>query len=266
MGHTNNNSENVSLNLYKTQFNFLQIMKITFELNSVIFKSIVSPILVQNFKLSENPHYLKPFVNLANEFRRNQKGRKRKCFIGSKNVKEFLEDLVTPQWNLYLEALSERERSIGIINKGTKYAWIQFFKDIQKFYRLMFRLRFHRCDKRNDDNQGLIVQWVLQELGFECDYDNIYEVFGFFYSVLNKLRKDPVNTEEEKSKITFSKVFEEDSKENIQNFINHKVSRLFLIFFIMNFGRDYIHKMTGAFQVEVEAVITYLATQYSIKF
>mmetsp|Transcript_25614 Transcript_25614/g.28437 ORF Transcript_25614/g.28437 Transcript_25614/m.28437 type:complete len:108 (+) Transcript_25614:442-765(+) len=98
----------------------------------------------KKYKISENPHYLKPFKNLANEFRRNLKGRKRRCYLEAKHMKEFLEDYVTPHWNLHLESISERERSIGIINGGQKFAFAQFFKDIQKFFRLIFRLRFHR--------------------------------------------------------------------------------------------------------------------------
>ena len=215
-------------------------------------------------KISENPHYLKPFTNLATEFRRSHKGRKRKCYLKSKNVKDFIENWVTPQWNVYLEALSERERSIGIINKGKKFVWMRFFKDIQKFYRMMFRLRFHRCDKRNDDNQGLIVQCIVQELGLECDYSHISEVFGFIYSVLTKLRKNIPNHEEEKLSKTFSKVFDDDSKENIELFISHKVSRSLLTFFIVNFGTSYIEKMPGVFKREVKEVIEYLASQYSI--
>ena len=127
----------------------------------------------------------------------------------------------------------------------------------------MFRLRFHRCDKRNDDNKGLIVQCIVQELGLECDYSHISEVFSFYY-VLTKLRKNIPNHEEEKLSKTFSKVFDDDSKENIELFISHKVSRSLLTFFIVNFGISYIEKMPGVFKREVKEVIEYLASQYSI--
>jgi hypothetical protein len=118
--------------------------------------------------LEENPHYETQFKNLANEFRKSHKGRKRKCYLDAKNVREFMRDKVRPQWEEHLKCLSARERNLGIINKGTRYVWVQFFKDIQKFFRLVFRLRFHRCDKRNDVNQRVIIDSILGELGMSC--------------------------------------------------------------------------------------------------
>ena len=130
-------------------------------------------------------------------------------------MKEFLEDHVSPQWNTYLKGVSERERSIGLINKGAKFWWVEFFKDIQKFYRLIFRLRFHRWDKRKDKNRGPLVKVILSELGIHCKKYDFSEVFWFFYSVLNKLRKNGTSLkhgeEEEKEVRTFTKVFQDDS-------------------------------------------------------
>lgn len=78
-----------------------------------------------------------------------------------------MKDVVLVQWTVFLDNLSTRERDIGFLQKGKQFAWIQFFKDVMRFYRLIFRLRFHRCDKRNDDNQQSLVDTIIYELGFE---------------------------------------------------------------------------------------------------
>lgn len=167
-----------------------------------------------------------------------------------------MQETVSPQWEAHLKCLSDRERNLGIMNKGTKYVWVQFLKDIQKFFRLVFRLRFHRCDKRNDGNQSVIIDSILGELGMGgCNYD-AKEVFWFFYSVLNKLRKNQGGKEEQECAKTFTKVFEEDSRENIEGFINHELARKFIKFFIINFGQDYVNRMTGNFKKEVKEVIS----------
>ncbi|CAI2373023.1 unnamed protein product [Moneuplotes crassus] len=213
--------------------------------------------------LDQNSHYEVPFKNLANEFRKSHKGRKRKCYLEAKNVKEFMLDFVKPQWEAHLKCLSDRERNLGIMNKGSKYVWTQLLKDIQKFYRLMFRLRFHRCDKRNDGNQEVIIDSILGELGMRCSGYDAKEVFQYFYSVLTKLRKSK-NSESEEFTKTFTKVFEDDSRENIEAFINHELSRKFLKFFILNFGEDYIERMNGSFKKEVREAIGYLANEYGL--
>ena len=181
-------------------------------------------------------------------------------------MKEFLETKVADKWSQYLASISERERSSNIINKGSQFTLLQFMKDVQKLYRLIFRHRFHRWDKRRDKNQGPIVRWILSELGFESEDYNYSEVFLFFYSVLKKLRKinPTVGYEEEKNAKTFTKVFEEESGENFKVFVNHPLARLFLIFFIVNFGASYIREIKGLFKTEVKKIITHLAEYYSI--
>jgi len=86
--------------------------------------------------------------------------------------------------------------------------------------------------------------------------------------VLNKLRKNGTsskNGEEEKEVRTFTKVFQDDSQENIEEFINNPLSRLFITFFIVNFGDSYVQKMKGDFKKEVKSIIDYVSTQYDLK-
>ena len=105
-------------------------------------------------------------------------------------------------------------------------------------------------------------------MGIESQEYDYIEVFWFFYSVLNKLRKSGTNSrneEEEKGGNTFTKIFQDDSQENIEEFINNPLSRLFIIFFIVNFGESYIEKMKGDFKKEVKSIIDYLSTQYGME-
>lgn len=135
-------------------------------------------------------HLQTPFDNLAEEFRKNKKGRKRRSFLKSDNMYNFIRDVFTPQWMKLIDQVSMREREIGVIQKGTIFVWIQLFKDVRRFYRLMFKLRFHRSDKRKDNNRGNLIKLFISELGMtsvEFDED---EAYNYFYPVLTKLRKD----------------------------------------------------------------------------
>jgi hypothetical protein len=73
--------------------------------------------------------------------------------------------------------------------------------------------------------------------------------------VLTKLRKGQEGKESQEHTKTFTKVFHDDSRENIEIFINHELSRKFIKFFIINFGNEYISQMSGSFKKEVNEVI-----------
>lgn len=103
-------------------------------------------------------------------------------------MKEFLRDKILPEWRNAISNSSNKERKNGVIHRGQKFVWEQVLKDIQKFYRLLFKHRFHRLDKRNDELREVLVQKSFEELGLNHTGD-YQRAFHYFYPVLNKLRK-----------------------------------------------------------------------------
>jgi DNA-binding transcriptional regulator GbsR (MarR family) len=89
-------------------------------------------------------HYLKAFEDVTMEFRKSKRGRKRKNYLQAKNMYEFLQLQFLPEWKLALDQHSSRERELQVYQHDMKFVWVQFFKDVRRFYRIMFRLRFHR--------------------------------------------------------------------------------------------------------------------------
>jgi hypothetical protein len=137
---------------------------------------------------------------------------------------EFLKSTVLPEWSLILSSISVKERRIGVIQRGTPYVWTTLFKDIRRFYRLIFKHRFHRCDKRKDSKRQLLVSTILKNLGIlEYDYD-VNQIFNFFYPVLDKLRKGNSSANKNESeKDYFSQVFVTYSKENTNKFLKNNI-------------------------------------------
>jgi len=109
-------------------------------------------------------------------------------YLKSKNMNEFIYEYILPKWEKVLASISKREREQGIIRKGEEFAWKQFLNDIQKFYRLIFKHRFHRLDKRDDSNSEVLAERILSELGIKYKGD-FKKAFHYFYPVLFKLRK-----------------------------------------------------------------------------
>jgi hypothetical protein len=165
-----------------------------------------------------------------------------------------MKDVVLLQWDSFLDNLSKRERDIGFLQKGEEFVWVQLLKDIMRFFRLVFRLRFHRWDKRNDNNQETLVETIIYELGFKnWDYE-LDEVFQFFYPTLDKLRKSSKVKEGPKFK-SFSLIHDDFSNKNLNIFTSNDFSKQLLAFFVVNFAEIYQQKMEGTFKREVAGVI-----------
>lgn len=102
---------------------------------------------------------------------------------------ELINDLIMPKWTEMLSKISKRERELGVIQKGTGYALKQLLSDVQRYFRLIFKHRFHRLDKRNNEKSEALAERMLFELGINHKED-LKRAFNYFYPILNKLRKD----------------------------------------------------------------------------
>lgn len=105
-------------------------------------------------------------------------------------MNDFLHNDVIPTWIQTLGRISQKQRALWIKQGRSNYVQKEFWKDIRNFYRIMFRLRFHRSDKRTDGYNQRIVRVFLNELGIWYEEDDICDrVFTFLYKVHYNQRK-----------------------------------------------------------------------------
>lgn len=128
------------------------------------------------------------FIYSEDRLRKSERGRKREKKLTWGTIYAFLYDEILPTWDKKLGNLSQREREVGQHQRGESYVWKQFLIDVQNFYRIVFKHRFHRLDKRNDENQEILASTILKELGIDYKGD-LKKAFHYFYPVLFKLRK-----------------------------------------------------------------------------
>lgn len=172
---------------------------------------------------------------------------------------EFLQLQFLPEWKLALDQHSSRERELQVYQHDMKFVWVQFFKDVRRFYRIMFRLRFHRWDKRKDFNRDSLVTTILEDLGMpEVLYDKD-KLFGFFYPVLSKLRKGNPQQEAESE----DKMFKFESKDGCDEFMRDALWANLIYFFIVNYAETYLNHMGGVFKKKVSKIIKVLVPNES---
>ena len=207
---------------------------------------------------------MQPFSQDSRDFRKFKKGRKRVNWTHSSNMWQFIQNEFLPSWRYTLNKISMRQRELCINQKRPNFLWREFLKDLRNFYRLMFRLRFHRSDKRSDDNSSMIVETILKEIGISLKgYDNFEDAFQFFYKVHYNQRKGVEDFVELPTLLNSSfRVFESYSDENRDVFINDYLGSRLIYYFIVNFGEVYLSKMRGQFKDQVNAIMKELSTNF----
>ena len=212
-----------------------------------------------------NEHYTQPFSQDSRDFRKYKKGRKRVNCTHSTTMGQFIQNEFIPKWRFNLSKISLKQRELCISQKRPNFMWKEFLKDLRNFYRLMFRLRFHRSDKRSDDNSSMIVETILKEIGISVKgYDNFDDVFQFFYKVHYNQRKGVEKCSEKPSLSRSSfKVFEEYSDENREMFLDDYLGSRLAYYFIINYGQTYLSKMGGQFKKQVNKIMKSIEGRYS---
>lgn len=209
-------------------------------------------------------HYLQPFVERATDFRKLKKGRKRVNCTRSANMWEFVHGELIPGWTQALAKISQKQRELRISQKKYKYLWTEFLKDVRNFYRVMFRLRFHRSDKRVDMNSSAMVEYVLNEIGIcHKGYPHLEELFSFFYKIRFSHRKqmedDVFDTDIVHPNFV---VFKEFTETNKNLFLNDYFGARLTYFFVANFGDLYLAEMSGQFRDQAAQIIEMLKDKY----
>ena len=206
---------------------------------------------------------MQPFSQDSRDFRKFKKGRKRVNCTHSSSMWQFIQNDFLPQWKFTLDKISMKQRELYISQRKSNFLWIEFFKDLRNFYRLMFRLRFHRSDKRSSDNSSMIVETILKEIGISIvGYNNFDDAFQFFYKVHYNQRKE---VEDNFAPHLFMnsafKVFDEYSEESRDTFLNDYLGSRLTFYFIKNFGQIYLSKIEGKYKQKVQIIMNLITTK-----
>jgi len=204
-----------------------------------------------------------------NEIKTSNKGRKRTKKVDKSNFYEFLVDFIQPKWEDSVSKISMKQRQNDIKIKGIQYAWFEFFKDIRKYYRLVFRYRFHRSEKRDDANKRRLIEIILSDFHFSFhNFVDVEHLFYFFYNVHNKMRKEEGLEDIQGHKFESSnfEVFDNFNPTNVNRFLNDQIGSQLIWFFITNYSDFYLQQMEGPFAEEVSNIVAELKSKFRPKF
>uniref|UniRef100_A0A7S3K8K7 Uncharacterized protein n=1 Tax=Euplotes crassus TaxID=5936 RepID=A0A7S3K8K7_EUPCR len=209
-------------------------------------------------------HYKKTLVPVSIKKKCQRRGRKRINVLPAQNFEELLNDLVLPKWIAILTKKTKREgEPIGQITE--EYLWIKVLRDMRDFYRMIFKSRFHRSEKREDSNRDLLVKIFLEEMGItDISFMNSVSTFDFLYKAHYKARstnegkifKDVINS-------TPMRIYYYYSESAKKTFLQDDLCSRLLYYFLTNFGSTYLSCVQSSLSPGITAIINYVVKKYS---
>lgn len=185
-----------------------------------------------------------------------RRGRKRLNLLPANNFSELLNKIVIPKWTDILMKKTNRDgEPLGQVTD--EYLWIKLLRDMRDFFRIIFKSRFHRSEKREDDNREVLVSIFLEELGFhniQClDTDSVYD---FLYKAHYKARNED-NGKHFKDAINCSplKIYYSYSESSRMSFLNDDLCARLLYYFVYNFGEIYLKCIQKNLHFSVKCIL-----------
>lgn len=179
------------------------------------------------------------------------------------NFADLLNKVVLLKWTDILQNKTQREgEPIGQVTD--EYLWIKVFRDMRDFYRIIFKSRFHRSEKREDTNRDVLVKIFLEELGItEISQINTVAVFDFLYKAHYKARtsnegkkfKEMINT-------TPMRIYYYYSEGAKNKFLEDDLCSRLLYYFLVNFGEMYMGSIQKSLQEGVMSIIQYVTMNF----
>lgn len=192
-----------------------------------------------------------------------KRGRKRVNVLPAINYSELLHTIVLPKWIDILKKKTAREgEPIGQVTD--EYLWIKVLRDMRDFFRIIFKSRFHRSEKREDSNRDILVKIFLEELGFtDVMYVNTISVFDFLYKAHYKAR----STNEGKKfreiiNSTPMRIYYYYSEASKTKFLKDDLCSRLLYYFLFNFGETYLASIQTNLQEGVDSIRRFVISNF----
>lgn len=209
-------------------------------------------------------HYKKELIPVTIKKKCERRGRKRQNLLPAANFEDLLNRVVIPKWTDILQKKTKREGT-PLGHTTDEFLWVKILRDMRDFFRIIFKSRFHRSEKREDGNRDILVKIFLEELGFTgMNMVDTVSVYDFLYKAHYKARsndngsmfKDAIN----KSPMRIYYYYSETAR---NKFMQDDLCSRLLYYFLINFGNEYLECMQDGLKHSLKAMIDSILASYA---
>jgi hypothetical protein len=135
---------------------------------------------------------------------------------------------------------------------------------MRDFYRIIFKSRFHRSEKREDSNRDILVKIFLEELGFSgINSIDTLPVYDFLYKAHYKARsKDNGSHFKEAINSSPMRIYYYYSDSSRTKFLRDDLCSRMLYYFVCNFGDQYIECIQENLKTSLKSVVESIVNNY----
>jgi hypothetical protein len=190
-------------------------------------------------------------------FYERSRNRRRRFIKRGETFGDFAKNKLIPAYAQMLTCTIDKETKYRIMDIGEDIAWIKLLKDIRLFYRLLFRTRFHRLDKREQRYNIRITKILLNELqiAYPEDYD-ISIIYDFFFQVhYNARDHESAGSMNEERKESSCKIYESNHLQDKEALFEDPVFSRLIQIFIYNFSDIYLASLAGRCKTKMTSII-----------
>lgn len=231
--------------------------------NGVVLSEISMPF--EELELSNlTKHYKKELMPVTIKKKCERRGRKRLNVLPAANFEDLLNKVVIPKWTEILKKKTKREGAL-LGHTTDEHLWVKVLRDMRDFYRIIFKSRFHRSEKREDSNRDVLVKIFLEELGFSgINLIDTISVYDFLYKAHYKARSTN-NGSKFKEAINRSsmKIYYYYNEAARNKFLKDDLCARLLYYFLYNFGNLYLSCLQKNLKQRLQSMIKSILKSYS---
>ncbi|CAI2386473.1 unnamed protein product [Moneuplotes crassus] len=196
---------------------------------------------------------------------KSRKGRKKKIVFDYTNLFELIHNHVIPRWRKYLTMKSIKTDRNKRDKSRSDTIWKKVVRDVREFYRILFRMRFHYLDYKDQKGATRCMEILFEELGIpiEREYFDNMALFVFLHQTHKttgyRLFKN-LDNEGESSPFEAIENFNSITK---KIFMSDKLAARLFYFVFQNFIEDYVPFTNTKYRQRIASSICLVLKCYS---
>ncbi|CAI2370529.1 unnamed protein product [Moneuplotes crassus] len=196
---------------------------------------------------------------------KKKKGRKRTNVLKFTNLYELIHEHVIPRWKKYLSKKSIKTDKNSDEQPRSDILWKKIIRDAREFYRILFRMRFHYLDHKDEKSIEKCISIFFEELGIpiEPHYFEDPSLYIFLHQTKRKTESRLFSDSDNEVWLSPFKVIEKFNSHYKKFFLSDKLCSRLLYFVYINYITDYTKLTNLKYQTTLVTTICLMLRCYT---
>jgi hypothetical protein len=189
----------------------------------------------------------------ASRYRKCNRGRKKKELYPADNMYETLRIHVLPKWIKYLQFKSNKVNTSSWAGVRHDAVWKRLIRDVREFFRILFRVRFHYLDFKDQVGAYKCVELMFTELGISIPVK--YQFDPHLFTFIHQSHKLTAKKMFKNSQNSVFDVLERFNLRNCKSFLKDGLASKLIYFIFQNFHDEFVRTLDKKYATSIVEVL-----------